>query len=205
MNLKSFYYDAICDLHVSISELASNGSNTFLCRTLFLKVWLRHIICQDIYAQSLNHECTIYSFSLICSREVIDSQLRSIPFRSIGMKRVASHCGNQLCVRPWSSTVEAEKLQEGFTFRPQQHCHHLVALIHAATAWDENVQSHWQRSRDKDMCTHALDPSKLQNSEQWIQNITSLKGKLCYYWLEPFHIKLSSITAPQIALLTIAM
>lgn len=84
------------------------------------------------------------------------------PLKSDGVTTVASHCVAQLHCEGINAA--------GGTSCPQQHCHHLVASIHAAATWNENVlvaprgartaaEKLWQRQ------VHALRPSETYRNQ----------------------------------------
>lgn len=145
MNLKSLYDDAISVLHVWKYQLPADQTGQTL--------WVQDPNPEGFTLNSRPHYlsrylCTISSvqtydvqFKLcfdLFQRGHTESQLRLNTLRAAAMERAASHCVDQLRIRAWGSSVEAQTAG-GISFCPQQHCHHLVALIHAATAWNENV------------------------------------------------------------------
>lgn len=131
----------------------------------------RHIIFQDIFAQSLIYKCNIHSlwFLLTSSRKVI-AEVKD-PLIPTRMERATSHCANQRRIRPWSSTVGAENCRRDFilptaTLPPpgsfdtccnwikwkcKLHFHFLSCLA------DRGLNG---CKCDKDMYIHMFDPSK---------------------------------------------
>lgn len=136
----------ICN--ISTSHLAANRSNTFQFRTFILKVRL------TIPSSKIQ----VYNLQLLV--DLFKRGGRSSA--GVGLCKVCRDEWWELCIKPWCCTVE------GFPFCPQQHCHHLVALVHAATTWKENVRPEmtagWRAAREATIKTCLHTCGTLQNT-----------------------------------------